>query len=240
MKMQTPSKSPTSCDGQELERREAFSSPLAAAADCYLVRRGSGKTIIAGYPWFGDWGRDTFISLRGLCLATDRLETARDILTEWAGTVSMGMLPNRFPDRGVEPEFNSVDASLWYIIAVFEYLQAAHGKPTLQDDAVTEKLQQAIEAILSGYRAGTRFGIKAGEDGLLAAGEPGLQLTWMDAKVGGQVITPRIGKPVEVQALWINALWIGQSFSPQWKPLFAKASESFAIRFWNEARGTAL
>ena len=223
--------------GQELGRRKAFSFPLAAAADCYLVGRGSGKTIIAGYPWFGDWGRDTFISLRGLCLASDRLEIARAILTEWAGTVSQGMLPNRFPDRGVAPEFNSVDASLWYIIAAFEYLEAAHAKPTVQDDAVTERLQKAIEAILSGYREGTRFGIKAGEDGLLAAGEPGVQLTWMDAKVGGQVITPRIGKPVEVQALWINALWIAQSFSPQWKPLFAKAFESFAIRFWNEANG---
>jgi predicted glycogen debranching enzyme len=222
---------------QELQRREAFPSPLAAAADSYLVKRGAGKTIIAGYPWFGDWGRDTFISLRGLCLATDRLETARDILIEWAGTVSIGMLPNRFPDRGDVPEFNSVDASLWYIIAVFEYLQAADGKPKLANGDVTAKLQRAIAAILSGYSEGTRFGIHADEDGLLAAGEPGVQLTWMDAKVGNQVVTPRIGKPVEVQALWINALWIGQTFSSQWKSLFAKASASFAIRFWNEARG---
>jgi predicted glycogen debranching enzyme len=222
---------------QELQRREAFLSPLTAAADSYLVKRGAGKTIIAGYPWFGDWGRDTFIALRGLCLATSRLEIARDILTEWAGTVSMGMLPNRFPDRGVEPEYNSVDASLWYIIAVFEYLQAADGKPHLESDTVTAKLQGAIEAILSGYCAGTRFGIKADEDGLLAAGTPGVQLTWMDAKVGNQVITPRIGKPVEVQALWINALWIAQSFASQWKSLFAKASETFAVRFWNETRG---
>jgi predicted glycogen debranching enzyme len=221
---------------QELQRRKAFSSPLDAAAESYLVRRGSGKTIIAGYPWFGDWGRDTFISLRGLCLATHRLETARDILVEWAGNVSQGMLPNRFPDRGVEPEFNSVDASLWYIIAVFEYLRAADGKPNLDDGHVTARLQQAIEAILSGYHAGTRFGIKADEDGLLAAGQPGVQLTWMDAKVDGQVITPRIGKPVEVQALWINALWVGQSFSPQWTPLFAKATGAFATRFWNEER----
>ena len=221
---------------QELQRRKAFSSPLDAAAESYQVRRGSGKTIIAGYPWFGDWGRDTFISLRGLCLATDRLETARDILLEWAGNVSQGMLPNRFPDRGAEPEYNSVDASLWYIIAVFEYLRAAHGKPNLDDGQVTAKLQQAIEAILSGYQTGTRFGIKADKDGLLAAGQPGIQLTWMDAKVGDQVITPRIGKPVEVQALWINALWVGQSFSPQWKSIFAKAEEAFATRFWNEAR----
>jgi predicted glycogen debranching enzyme len=226
----------TSLRAQELQRREAFSSPLAAAGDSYLVRRGSGKTIIAGYPWFGDWGRDTFIALRGLCLATDRLETARDILVEWAGNVSKGMLPNRFPDRGVEPEFNSVDASLWYVIAVFEYLRAARENPNLEDGKVTAKLQQAIEAILSGYSSGTRFGIRADEDGLLAAGEPGVQLTWMDAKVGDRVITPRSGKPVEVQALWINTLWIGQSFSSQWKSLFAKAAETFAARFWNGAR----
>ena len=135
----------------------------------------------------------------------------------------MGMLPNRFPDRGIEPEFNSVDASLWYIIAVFEYLRAANGKPDLEDGQVTARLQEAIEAIFSGYSAGTRFGIKADQDGLLAAGAPGLQLTWMDAKVGDHVVTPRIGKPVEVQALWINALWVGQSFSAHWKPLLAKA-----------------
>jgi predicted glycogen debranching enzyme len=227
----------TNLRAEELERRAAFSTPLDTAADRYLVKRGSGKTIIAGYPWFGDWGRDTFISLRGLCLATNRLETARDILAEWAGTVSMGMLPNRFPDRGVDPEYNSVDASLWYIVAVFEYLHAAHDRPDLENREVTAKLHGAIEAILSGYSAGTRFGIGADEDGLLAAGERGLQLTWMDAKVGDQVITPRIGKPVEVQALWINALWIGQSFAPHWKPLFAKASEAFVIRFWNETRG---
>ena len=222
---------------KEMARRQVFSSSLEAAADNYLVRRGSGKTIIAGYPWFGDWGRDTFISLRGLCLATNRLEIARDILVEWAGTVSRGMLPNRFPDQGIEPEFNSVDASLWYVIAVHEYLQAATGKPGLADAEVSRKLGQAVEAILSGYSQGTRFQIKADSDGLLAAGEPGFQLTWMDAKVDGHVVTPRIGKPVEVQALWINALWIGQSFSSEWQPLFKRASEAFAARYWNDAKG---
>lgn len=222
---------------QELERRRRFPGPLALAADSYLVRRGSGKTIIAGYPWFGDWGRDTFISLRGLCLATARLEIAREILAEWAGTVSLGMLPNRFPDSGVEPEFNSVDASLWYIIAVFEYLEAVRGKSNLDNPEVTAQLQQAIEAILTGYNAGTRFQIKVDADGLLAAGKPGVQLTWMDAKVGDHVITPRIGKPVEVQALWINALWVGQIFSARWKPLFTKAFDAFAERFWNSEKG---
>jgi predicted glycogen debranching enzyme len=222
---------------REIVRRRAFLNPLGFAADSYLVRRGSGKTIIAGYPWFGDWGRDTFVSLRGLCLATGRLEIARQILTEWAGAVSMGMLPNRFPDRRAEPEFNSVDASLWYIIAVFEYLQAVRGKPGLDDPETTARLQHAIESILMGYSAGTRFQIKSDRDGLLAAGEPGVQLTWMDAKVGRHVVTPRIGKPVEVQALWINALWVGQLFFDEWKALFTRASEAFADRFWNAEKG---
>jgi predicted glycogen debranching enzyme len=222
---------------RELARRQKFSTPLVGSAVSYIVRRGSGKTIIAGYPWFGDWGRDTFISLRGLCLAADDLETARDILVEWAGIVSRGMLPNRFPDQGIDPEFNSVDASLWYIIAADEYLRAVASKPKMEDKNVTAKLREAVEAILSGYSAGTRFHIQADGDGLLAAGEPGIQLTWMDAKVNGHVVTPRIGKPVEVQALWINALWIGQSFAPKWQPLFTKASEAFATRFWNDTKG---
>jgi predicted glycogen debranching enzyme len=222
---------------EELARRQKFSSSLDAAAESYFVRRGSGKTIIAGYPWFGDWGRDTFISLRGLCLATNRLEIARDILVQWAGTLSRGMLPNRFPDQAIEPEFNSVDASLWYVIAVHDYLSAAAGKPELADEAVSRKLGDAVETILTGYSQGTRFRIKADADGLLSAGESGLQLTWMDAKVDGHVVTPRIGKPVEVQALWINALRIGQSFSSDWLPLFERASEAFASRYWNDARG---
>jgi predicted glycogen debranching enzyme len=221
----------------EFARRQKFSSSLDAAAESYLVRRGSGKTIIAGYPWFGDWGRDTFISLRGLCLATKRLEDARDILVQWAGALSGGMLPNRFPDQGTKPEFNSVDASLWYVIAVHDYLHAAARNPEVADADVSRKLGKAVETILSGYSQGTRFRIKADVDGLLAAGEPGVQLTWMDAKVNGHVVTPRIGKPVEVQALWINALWIGQSFSTDWQPLFKQASEAFAGRYWNDAKG---
>jgi predicted glycogen debranching enzyme len=107
----------------ELRRRQCFPCRLHRAADAYLVQRGAGKTIVAGYPWFTDWGRDTFIALRGLCLATGRLDEARDILLEWAGVVSEGMLPNRFPDRGDMPEFNAVDASLWYIVAVHDFFQ---------------------------------------------------------------------------------------------------------------------
>ncbi len=216
----------------ELKRREHFSSPLQKAADDYIVRRGRAKTVIAGYPWFTDWGRDTFIALRGLCLATGRLEDASDILLAWADSVSEGMLPNRFPDHGEQPEFNSVDASLWYIVAVHEYLQA--GKAA---GAERKALIAAVEAILEGYSRGTRFGIHADTDGLLACGVPGVQLTWMDAKVGDWVVTPRIGKPVEIQALWLNALKIGGQFSPLWEEMFDRGLVSFRERFWNEAGG---
>jgi len=197
----------------EQGRRQYFSTPVERAADAYLVKRGKGKTLIAGYPWFGDWGRDTFIALRGLCIATGHLEEARDILLQWADTVSEGMLPNRFPDQGEQPEFNSVDSSLWYIIAVNDYLLAAKNQPTLTDDCHTKKLRAAVEAILAGYNEGTRFGIRADRDGLLSAGEHGQQLTWLDARIDGREITPRIGKPVEIQALWLNALAIGAKFS---------------------------
>ena len=221
----------------ELHRRENFHTPLERAGDAYLVRRGNGKTLIAGYPWFGDWGRDTFIALRGLCIATGRLEDARDILVEWAGTVSQGMLPNRFPDSGEQPEFNSVDASLWYIIAVGDYLSAAEKQPGFTDDCHTDQLRAAIEAILLGYSTGTRFRIRADDDGLLAAGEHGQQLTWMDARVDGREITPRIGKPVEIQALWLNTLAIGARFSERWQTLLEKGRAAFENRFWNEDAG---
>jgi predicted glycogen debranching enzyme len=221
----------------EQARRQYFSSPLERAADAYLVKRGQGKTLIAGYPWFGDWGRDTFIALRGLCIATGHLEEARDILLQWAGTVSQGMLPNRFPDQGEQPEFNSVDASLWYIIAVNDYLLAAGKQPTLTDDCHTKKLRAAVEAILAGYNDGTRFGIRADRDGLLSAGEHGQQLTWMDARVDGREITPRIGKPVEIQALWLNALAVGAKFSGRWEALFEKGRAAFESKFWNEQAG---
>ena len=184
-----------------------------------------------------DWGRDTFIALRGLCIATGHLEEARDILLQWANTVSQGMLPNRFPDQGEQPEFNSVDASLWYVIAVNDYLLAAEKQPTLTDDCHTKKLRAAVEAILAGYNEGTRFGIRADRDGLLSAGEHGQQLTWMDARVDGREITARIGKPVEIQALWLNALAIGAKFSGRWETLFEKGRTAFESKFWNEHAG---
>jgi len=237
-------------------RRAEFLSRLHRAADDYIVQRGcaresaaktdsngrvltnaaTGKTIIAGYPWFTDWGRDTFIALRGLCLATGRLADARDILIAWADSVSEGMLPNLFPDHGAKPEYNSVDASLWYIIAVHDLLQADSGGGVV---CAKDKraFQDAILAILDGYSKGTRFGIRMDTDGLLSAGERGVQLTWMDAKVGEWVVTPRAGKPVEVQALWLNALKIASQFEPKWEGVFERGLKSFGEKFWSQNAG---
>ena len=222
---------------RERARRSAFANPLERAADSYLVARGRGRTIIAGYPWFCDWGRDTFIALRGLCLATGRFSEARDILVEWSQVVSEGMLPNLFPDDNGKPEYNSVDASLWYVIAASELLENSQGS-SLLSLADRQALKSAILAIVSGYAGGTRFGIRRDTDGLLACGEPGVQLTWMDAKVGGYVVTPRTGKPVEIQALWISALLAAAVLEPQFAGWLATARASFEVRFWNEASGS--
>ena len=237
----TPERCWDSIDASERRRRVAFPSSLHRAADDYIVARGGGKTIIAGYPWFSDWGRDTFIAIRGLCLAGaaaghDRTSHARDILLEWSEHVSQGMLPNFFPEGGKAAEYNSVDASLWYVVAVHEFLQRTEGERTLPANE-QRSLHGAIDAIVNGYARGTRYGIRADGTGLLAAGEPGVQLTWMDAKVGDWVVTPRIGKPVEIQALWINALRIAGRRSARWAALASHAQATFAERFWNEQRG---
>src|SRR2546425_3010219 len=221
----------------ERRRRLAFPSRLRRAAADYVVRRGTGRTIIAGYPWFTDWGRDTFVALRGLCLAAGRLEEARDILLEWAGSISEGMLPNRFPDRGEGPEFNSVDASLWYVVAVHDFLKTCEKSKRPVASGARGALGGAVGEILSGYARGARYGIRLDDDGLLAAGEPGVQLTWMDAKVGDWVVTPRIGKPVEIQALWLNALWIARSFSDRFESILARGRRAFEERFWDRDNG---
>ena len=217
---------------RERERRAAFTAPIDRAADAYLVQRGAGRTIIAGYPWVTDWGRDTFIAIRGLCLATGRLRDARDILVAWAGAVSEGMLPNRFPDAGDTPEFNAVDASLWYVVAAGELLERAGRGSTEVSASDRDALEFAVLSIVDGYAAGTRYGIRLDDDGLLAAGVPGVQLTWMDARVGDRVITPRIGKPVEVQALWFNALHVASRFNRAWLEPLARGRAAFAERFW--------
>lgn len=221
----------------EATSRAALGGPLDRAADQYIVRGSRGPTIIAGYPWFSDWGRDTFIALRGLCLATGRLDDARDILLAWSRCDSGGVLPNRFPDRGAVPEYNSVDAALWFIIAAYELSREARaaGRPLSSDDE--EALTQATQRILNSCVDGTHHNIHVDSDGLLAAGAPGVQLTWMDARVGERVITPRIGKPVEIQALWLNALRIGALWAPKWLDLGDAAHQSFVARFWCEQTG---
>ena len=225
-------------EGGERARRAAYASSLERAAAAYVVQRGEGRTVIAGYPWFGDWGRDTFIALRGLCLATGRLDEARLILLEWSAAVSEGMLPNRFADHGDVPEYNAVDASLWFVLVVGEWWDAMEAAGESVPSGDFERLRTAVLAILNGYTKGTRHGIRMDvSDGLLACGEPGVQLTWMDAKVGDWVVTPRIGKPVEVQALWIHALAVGARYAPAWNELRTKAQASFEPRFWNEATG---
>jgi predicted glycogen debranching enzyme len=185
----------------------AWVRQLTLAADQFIVARAAGRgtvsgtTVIAGYPWFGDWGRDTMIALPGLALATGRHAEAASILRTFAGHVSQGMLPNRFPDGNKAPEYNTADATLWYFHAIAEYL-AASG-----DTGLLAQLYPVLQDIIDWHQRGTRFGIRMDDrDGLLLAGERGVQLTWMDAKVGDWVVTPRIGKPVEINALWHHAL----------------------------------
>jgi len=214
---------------------------LWRAADVYLCQRGEQQTVIAGYPWFTDWGRDTFISLPGLCLVTGRLDVAWQVIASFAAHVSEGMVPNRFPDAGEQPEYNTIDASLWFIHAIDRYLAAS------EDEAhVRETAWPAVKQILDGYRRGTRYGIWMDEDGLITGGVPGAQLTWMDAKVGDWVVTPRHGKPVEIQALWIRALEVGESlarrfgeedYGTQCRNDRGHAIASFRKRFWYEAGG---
>jgi glycogen debranching enzyme len=242
----------------ESEAAERGAQPaLARAAGQYVVRPPGRTTIVAGYPWFTDWGRDTFISLRGLLLARTpagpgrpsakqrvaaeartaaNRATAEQILLAWSAHVDGGMLPNRFPDGGGNPEYNAVDASLWFVIAAHDLLAAGVAPD------VAARLRDACLQILGGYRQGTRYGIGMDEDGLVRAGAPGVQLTWMDAKVGDWVVTPRRGKPVEVQALWINALrkaaaWPGGAV---WGALADHATASFAARFPDPATGGLL
>jgi 4-alpha-glucanotransferase len=186
---------------------------LLLAADSFvfarpLPGRPGGKSVIAGYPWFGDWGRDTMISLPGLTLATGRQQWARDILQTFASFVDRGMLPNVFPGAGDKPDYNTVDATLWFFEAWRAYVAASGDR-----DALTAAFSVLAE-IIDQHIEGTRYGIRADPaDGLLSAGEPGVQLTWMDAKFGDWVVTPRIGKPVEINALWYNALCIMADFA---------------------------
>ena len=213
-------------------------SALEQSREAYVVQSGERRTIIAGYPWFTDWGRDTFISLRGLSVATGKLDEAEGILRDWARVLKDGLLPNVFPDGRGEPSYNSVDASLWYVIAAHDFLSAkrAPERPLAPETART--LVATVEAILNGLLRCTSYGVRATPDGLLAAGAPGVQVTWMDAKVEDYVVTPRVGKPVEIQALWLNALRIasglGGEQASEWALRYEQGLASFRRRFWNE------
>src|SRR2546430_14425109 len=216
---------------------------LVLAADQFLVRRPlpddpDGATVIARYHWFGDWGRDTMIALPGLTLATGRADVARKILTTFARFVDRGLLPNRFPDARGAPEYNTVDATLWYVEAIRAYLAAT------DDAGALKELWPVLEEIVRWHREGTNYGIKEDPaDGLLTSGEPGVALTWMDAHVGEPAVTPRTGKPVEINALWYNALVAMAGFARRlgkpagpWEALAARAKAGFS-RFWNDRVG---
>jgi predicted glycogen debranching enzyme len=211
-----------------------FIEQLTAAADQFIVKRGELNSVIAGYHWFADWGRDTMISLPGLTLVTGHPDIARNILEAFAQSADRGMLPNRFPDAGEAPEYNTVDATLWMFEAVRSYLHYTgdHG-------FVRDRLYPKLKEIVDWHFAGTRYGIRARADGLLACGEPGVQLTWMDAKVGDWVVTPRIGMPVEVQALWYNALCVLRDLGMDASlgELAEKTRASFEAQFWNADAG---
>ncbi|HUV66075.1 MAG TPA: amylo-alpha-1,6-glucosidase [Sedimentisphaerales bacterium] len=231
-------------DGQyrasSIENQE--SRLLCTAADQFVVKRqtngGHTTSILAGYPWFADWGRDALIALPGLLLVTGRFDEARSVLTTFAAAADEGMIPNHFDDNGDTAHFNSVDASLWFINAAFQYLQATGDSATF-----TQELLPTIRWIIDSYSKGTRFGIHADADGLIAAGDENTQLTWMDAKCDGVAFTPRYGKAVEVNALWYNALMLMETLEHGGAephptiPNAAKVRSSFCELFWNERKG---
>ncbi|HUX85563.1 MAG TPA: amylo-alpha-1,6-glucosidase [Chloroflexota bacterium] len=220
---------------------------LVVAADQFVVQTPDGAAspaaprtgIIAGYHWFGEWGRDAVIALPGILLSTGRVAEAADLLRRYAGFVDHGMLPNRIPDGDASPEYNTVDATLWYFQALERFLEVS------QDDELLAELYPTLQNIIHWHQVGTRFGIAVDQgDGMLMAGVPGLQLTWMDARVGDWCVTPRQGKPVEVNALWYNALRLMEGWSRRLGHPHAHYQEaadwaytSFNDRFWSEELG---
>jgi len=216
-------------------------SSLFASADQFLVKRSEYQSIIAGYHWFGDWGRDSMIALPGLTLVTNRYEIAEEILLNYAKFCDQGMIPNCYPEFNEKPQYNSVDASLWFIYAIKKYLDYTDNLMFIESE-----LFDTISEIIWNYREGTRYNIHADKDGLLYAGEKGTQLTWMDAKVGDLVVTPRIGKAVEINALWYNALKFMEEISidldhkgsvEMYSNLANKVKKSFNEKFWNNQLG---
>ena len=221
---------------------------LSLAADQFIVQREipadspggkplALKTVIAGYHWFTDWGRDTMISLSGLCLQTGRYDDAKKIIAVFAKSVSMGMLPNRFKDNNEPPEYNNADGTLWYFNAVYEYLQKTNDRKF-----ILIEILPVLKDIIEWHFKGTRFHIHVDQDGLLFAGEKGQQLTWMDARIGSWVVTPRMGKPVEIEALWFNALKIFEALlllngelvnAENISEKAEQAKKTFGEKFWD-------
>jgi len=217
---------------------DAFAKTLAAAADTFIVQRKStkSKTIIAGYPWFSDWGRDVMIAFPGLTLATGRYDDAKQILYTYSKYVKDGLIPNMFPDAGNEPLYNSVDAALWFFEAVNKYLEYTDDMDFIKTD-----IYKSLVSIIEHFKNGTIFSIYMDEDGLISSGDKDTQLTWMDAKVGDWVVTPRHGKAVEINALWYNALKVMEKISENLKYDSAEYTrlsnlsyDSFADKFWND------
>jgi len=213
---------------------------LVFAADQFIVKRGNLSTIIAGYHWFADWGRDTMIALPGLCLATGRYAEAKQILQEFAESVSEGMLPNRFPDGGESPEYNTIDATLWFFLAIHQYYEHT------ADNDFMQWILPVLKDIIDWHYRGTRYGIKVDSDELLMGGQDGVQLTWMDARVGDWVVTPRKGKPVEINALWYNALCTMEKFTRVfgdeneanlYQERAGRVFDSFNAKFWSAEEG---
>jgi predicted glycogen debranching enzyme len=221
------------------QRAPTWIRTLARASDQFVVRRGEAHSIIAGYPWFTDWGRDTMISLPGLATSLARYDLAAGILRNYARFIDRGMLPNCFSERGEAPQYNTADATLWMFHALDDYLQAN------DDSNLVGELFETLAAVIHAHADGTRYGIHVDTaDGLLHAGEPGTQLTWMDAKHADQAFTPRIGKPVEINALWLNALDVGARLAARvgnaveerfCRSLLVRAGAGFG-RFWNAER----
>lgn len=226
----------------QLPAEDDLVQALVLAADTFVVHRAStsSPTLIAGYHWFGDWGRDAMISIPGLTLVTGRQEIAGDILRTFASYADQGMIPNYFPDRGGQPEYNTIDATLWLFYAAYKYLEYTGNK-----DFVRRELYPTLWDIIQWHERGTRCGIRVDADGLLTCSREGAQLTWMDAKLGDWVVTPRWGKAVEVNALWYNALRILELFArlsdrghqaAQLKVTAEKVERNFASVFWNRER----
>ncbi|RKD22394.1 glycogen debranching enzyme, putative [Caminicella sporogenes DSM 14501] len=215
-----------------------FLNNLVLASDSFIVRRSSTKTktIIAGYPWFTDWGRDTMIAFTGLTLTTKRFDDAKNILLTFIKYIKYGIIPNMFPDENTPPLYNTADGSLWFFYAVYKYLKYTNDLKTIKDE-----IYPHLEDMIKHHVKGTINNIYMDDDGLLSAGDEGTQLTWMDVKVGDWVVTPRHGKAVEINALWYNALKIMEEISnrlgydgSEYGKLAEKAKKSFVEKFWND------